>query len=243
MNYAIIAAGEGKRLAEEGLNVPKPLVKVGGECLVDRLIRIFILQGATNIVVLCNERDKEVQRHLRDISLSGMDGRAVPLEFRAKNTLSSMHSLYELHPLIGEGPFCLTTVDTVFLQREFDEYVRRCGQLIAEGSAQGVMGVTEYVDDEKPLYVGTDNDDNITGFYDERNDCRFVSAGIYGLTPQVWPVLEACVGRGERRMRNFQRALVDVGLRLKAVPFSKVMDVDHAADVAKADKWLEECHG
>ena len=32
MTYAIIAAGEGSRLAAEGLNVPKPLVRVAGEC-------------------------------------------------------------------------------------------------------------------------------------------------------------------------------------------------------------------
>ena len=42
MKYAIIAAGEGSRLAEEGISAPKPLVKVGGQCLVDRLIRVFL---------------------------------------------------------------------------------------------------------------------------------------------------------------------------------------------------------
>ena len=41
MKFAIIAAGEGSRLAAEGIQEPKPLVKVGGECLIDRLIRIF----------------------------------------------------------------------------------------------------------------------------------------------------------------------------------------------------------
>ncbi len=43
MKYAIIAAGEGSRLSQEGVQLPKPLVKVGGEHLVDRLIRIFML--------------------------------------------------------------------------------------------------------------------------------------------------------------------------------------------------------
>ena len=39
MKYAVIAAGEGSRLAGEGIEVPKPLVRIGGECLIDRLIR------------------------------------------------------------------------------------------------------------------------------------------------------------------------------------------------------------
>lgn len=36
MKFAIIAAGEGSRLAAEGITLPKPLVEVGGEPLIDR---------------------------------------------------------------------------------------------------------------------------------------------------------------------------------------------------------------
>jgi hypothetical protein len=41
-------------------------------------------------------------------------------------------------------------------------------------------------------------------------------------------------------MRNFQRALLDDGLRLKAWPFGKVLDVDHATDIAKAEAFLND---
>ena len=39
-------------------------------------------------------------------------------------------------------------------------------------------------------------------------------------------------------MRNFQRQLVKDGLRLKAYPFSKILDVDHASDIEKAETFL-----
>jgi len=42
MKYAIIAAGEGSRLAAEGVESPKPLVKIRHERLIDRLIRVFM---------------------------------------------------------------------------------------------------------------------------------------------------------------------------------------------------------
>ena len=42
MKFAIIAAGDGLRLAQEGVTESKPLVRVRGEQLIDRLIRIFI---------------------------------------------------------------------------------------------------------------------------------------------------------------------------------------------------------
>ena len=41
-------------------------------------------------------------------------------------------------------------------------------------------------------------------------------------------------------MRNFQRALLRDGLKLKAWPFSKVIDIDHLADMAKAEAFLSE---
>ena len=44
--------------------------------------------------------------------------------------------------------------------------------------------------------------------------------------------------RGVARMRNFQRALVDAGLRLKAYPMGKILDVDHAGDIPKAEHFL-----
>ena len=46
MKYAIIAAGEGSRLAAEGIEQPKPLVKVDGKHLIDRLIGIFMYNGS-----------------------------------------------------------------------------------------------------------------------------------------------------------------------------------------------------
>jgi uncharacterized membrane protein len=99
--------------------------------------------------------------------------------------------------------------------------------------------MTDYIDDEKPLYVGTDDDLSITGFYDDNtNDCRYISGGIYGLRGNAIETLNRCMQRGESRMRNFQRALIKDGRVLKAYPFSKVLDIDHASDIEKAETFL-----
>ena len=37
---------------------------------------------------------------------------------------------------------------------------------------------------------------------------------------------------------NFQRQLVADGLRLKAYPFTKILDVDHVGDIVKAENFL-----
>ena len=234
MKYAIIAAGEGSRLAQEGIQSPKPLVEVGGERLIDRLLRIFMSNGATEIVAICNEQMTEVRKHLEEIQQQGN----VPLKFVVKSTPSSMHSMWELSRWLGDGPFVLTTVDTIFREEEFGAYVAEFLQLVERGEADGLMGVTDYIDDEKPLYVSTDDDLQITGFLDRCEQPRYISGGIYGLTPCSIDTLRRCIERGESRMRNFQRALIADGLRLKAKPFSKVLDIDHASDIQKAEDFL-----
>ena len=234
MKYAIIAAGEGSRLAQEGIARPKPLVKVGTECLIDRLIRVFMQNGATEIVAICNEQMTEVRAHLQQIQQAG----EIPLKFVVKSTPSSMHSMWELSRWLRDEPFVLTTVDTIFREEEFRTYVDTFRENVEQGEADGLMGVTDYIDDEKPLYVSTDDDLQITGFLDRCDSPRYISGGIYGLTPRSIDTLGRCIERGESRMRNFQRALVADGLRLKAWPFSKVLDIDHASDIQKAECFL-----
>lgn len=238
MKYAIIAAGEGSRLAQEGICAPKPLVEVGGNKLVDRLLRVFLDCGATEVVVICNNLTTLVADHLKQIAEDGLDGQRVPLRYVVKTTPSSMHSFYELAPMLEDEPFVLTTVDTIFREEEFRNYVANFEKTIANGG-DGLMGVTDFIDDEKPLYVGTDAALTVTGFFDKDYEgSRYISGGIYGLTPKALQTLRACVERGESRMRNFQRALVKDGFKLKAHPFSKVLDIDHASDIQKAEAFL-----
>ena len=238
MKFAIIAAGDGSRLAQEGVTEPKPLVKVRGERLIDRLIRIFMGNNATEIVVICNEQMSDVASHLKMIQDKGLNGLPVPLRFVVKSTPSSMHSFYELRHFLREDPFILTTVDTIFDESEFHDYVLSFQDKIAQG-VDALMGVTDYIDDEKPLYVGVDNVMRINGYYDTpQADFHFISAGIYGLTAPSLNILEACIEKGESRMRNFQRALVAAGLRIEAYPLTKVFDIDHIDDIRKADEGV-----
>ena len=67
MDYAIIAAGEGSRLVQEGVSTPKPLIKLHGEPMIDRLIGLFLRHGASSISVIVNEEMTDVQRHMEGL--------------------------------------------------------------------------------------------------------------------------------------------------------------------------------
>ncbi len=108
MNYAIIAAGEGSRLAQEGVSLPKPLVRLNGKEMIGRLIDIFLKNNASSISIIVNEEMVQVQDYISKLELN------IPFNVVVKSTPSSMHSFFELRNFLRDDKFCLTTVDTIF---------------------------------------------------------------------------------------------------------------------------------
>lgn len=233
MHFAIIAAGEGSRLAHEGLNVPKPLVDLDGRPMIRRLIDIMLQCGAESINIIVNEQMTEVQEYVKSLSLP------VPLNLVVKSTPSSMHSFAEVSQIFPAGArkFVLTTVDTIFRPDEFRAYVKAFEEA---PEIDGLMGVTDFIDDEKPLYVDVDPVSmRILAFMDAAYPgARYISGGIYGLTPPCLQVLRRCLDSGVSRMRNYQRELIAQGLNLRAHPFGKVIDVDHIGDIQTAKELI-----
>jgi NDP-sugar pyrophosphorylase family protein len=235
MNFAIIAAGEGSRLVQEGVPTPKPLVELDGRPMIRRLIDIFISCNAERINVIVNEQMTAVRAYLEELAPK----LSVPLDITVKTTPSSMHSFYEVsRNFASDSKFILTTVDTIFREAEFRRYAEAFENDTT--SADGYMAVTSFIDDEKPLYIDVDSESElITAFLDKPFDgVKYISGGIYGLTSPAVRVLEDCMTRGVSRMRNYQRALVEAGLKLRAFPFDKIVDVDHADDIATAKQFI-----
>lgn len=230
MNYAIIAAGEGSRLVQEGVKLPKPLVNLCGTPMIKRLIDIMTDCNPESLSIIVNEQMTEVRDYLESLELP------VPLHMTVKTTPSSMHSFYEVSRHFKDGKFILTTVDTIFREEDFRAYVEA---FEADETTDGYMAVTSFIDDEKPLYIDVDADMRITAFRDRPFEgMKYISGGIYGLTAPALKVLENCMETGVSRMRNYQRALVEAGLNLKAYPFPKIIDVDHAGDIATAEAFI-----
>lgn len=230
MNYAIIAAGEGSRLVQEGVKLPKPLVNLCGTPMIKRLIDIMTDCNPESLSIIVNEQMTEVRDYLESLKLP------VPLHLTVKTTPSSMHSFYEVSRHFKDGKFILTTVDTIFREEDFRAYMEA---FEADETTDGYMAVTSFIDDEKPLYIDVDADMRITAFRDRPFEgMKYISGGIYGLTAPALKVLENCMETGVSRMRNYQRALVEAGLNLKAYSFPKIIDVDHAGDIATAEAFI-----
>ena len=88
MKFAIISAGEGSRLSQEGVCLPKPLVQLNGTAMIDRLIRIFTANGAEEIVVIINTELLLTNAHLQEL----VHAPVVPLRETEQPTPISMPS-------------------------------------------------------------------------------------------------------------------------------------------------------
>ena len=239
MKFAIIAAGEGRRMTEGGVNTSKPMMLLRGEPLIGRQLRIFSECHPTETVVVCRECHYDVIAYLEAIQQEGLAGKQIPLRVVTATTPSSMHSLEVISTYLTGEPFLLTTVDTIFREREFSAFVSSLEKTLED--YDGCFVVTDFVDDETPLYVRVNALREITGFYDQQDaNTPFVSGGIYAMRSTCLEVLHQCVKQGEKRLRNFQRALLCNGRRIKAWPFRKIIDVDHPSDLQAAIVFLDE---
>ena len=198
--------------------------------MIGRLINIMLRCNAQSISIIVNEHMTEVREYLESLTLP------VPLNLVVKTTPSSMHSFWHLSRVIPQGKFCLTTVDTIFREEDFKGYIEA---FETDTAHDGMWAVTPFVDDEKPLWVDVDDEMNITAFRDKAwEGAKYVSGGVYAMTDNAFRVLDDCIEQNISRMRNFQRALVAAGQHLQAYSIEKIVDVDHADDIATAEAFL-----
>jgi NDP-sugar pyrophosphorylase family protein len=231
MTFAIIAAGEGSRLKTEGVTVSKPLVQLQGIPMIERIIGMAVRNGADKFCCIINEDSTDLREYFISREFD------IPVKIIVKSTPSSMHSLFALAPLLKDDPFCLMTADAVFREAEFQKYL-----VYASGNTKsdGVLAVTEFIDDEKPLYVQMNEHNQILKFEDQKAGLKWATGGIYYFSPRVFDVMDGALGRRMNRLRNFLRYLLECGYALHGFPFSKIVDVDHVGDIAVAERFLEE---
>lgn len=229
----IIAAGKGERLENENCEYKKAMIPIFGVPMIGRLIYMLCETGFRTIRVITNEANSDVAEYIEQVA---GEMTACDVDVLLKSTPSSMHSLYELLSYKNCEEFFLFTVDTIFHQVQLQNYVEHC--IDSNHNFDAIIAVTEYIDDEKPLFVRT-NGDEITAFLDTREDCTRVTSGMYYFDEDVLPALSGLIESGATKLRNFQRSLLQNGMRVGYFNFDKTIDLDHVGDIEKAEAFLK----
>jgi len=229
MKAAILAAGQGERLKAQGASVPKPLLRVGTLPLIEHALNSARAAGCSEVACIINQESAAVETHCREHVAD------LSLEFLHRTTPSSMESLFALAPLLGETqPFLLLTVDAIIAPGAVCDFVRRAN---ARARADGVLAVTRFVDDEKPLRVETSPDGRITTIGGSAAG-PLVTAGFYVFRPAIFAEIPAARDAGLTALRQFLAHLVARGYALFAELVPKCVDVDRPEDVAAAEAFL-----
>jgi len=228
MKVGIIAAGEGSRLKQDGVSTLKPLVKVDGVAILERLLLQYHSIGISAAYCIINEESTAVRESIERRRLP------IPIYFHVKTTPSSMHSLFELGQYLHDDYFLLSTVDSVFDTGELEEFMIHARMR----DADGLLAVTRPSEDDNPLWVDIGQSNQIKAFRKPTTAEALVTRGLYFFSPRVLDCRSEALSRNMSRLRNFLSLLLEKGYLLRGFKFKKMVDLDHAADIQLAEEFI-----
>ncbi len=233
MHGLVLAGGEGARLAAGGVDVPKPLVDVGGRPQVVGLLETLDALGCETLTCAVRADFPAVSR-----ALDGRRFRA-PFQIVSCRTPSSLHTLAQALRGVAPGAVFCSMVDTVMRRRDWEAVWRGTMERLGAG-ADAVLAVTTFVDDESPVYVARQAGGFVRSIGDEPVAPVCVTGGVYGLGEGARRAVLRAVAQGIHRMRGFLKAFVAEGGRVATIDVARIFDIDRPSDIAAANAWLAQ---
>jgi len=226
----IIAAGDGNRLRADGYQVSKPMVPVGGRPLIALALDRFRAVGIFRLTIVINETSDDCRQWLDD------HAEDFDLDLIVRKTPSSYATFKLVTDRLVSAPAVITTVDAVMPVNDFQLFIKSASSLPKNAV---VLGVTNFVDDENPLWATLDASD---GHIQKLGGSKgtHVTAGLYWLParrPSEAPTDFA-------RLRDYLGWLVAEGHPVYGVALPRVFDIDRARDIVAAElAELDREHG
>ena len=208
----LMAGGRGERLRPLTDTCPKPLLKVGGKPILERILENFLSQGFRRFFISVNYKAEMVEEHFGDGTRFG----------------ASISYLREDKPLGTAGALTLLPeLDLPFLVMNGDLLTKvNFAHLLdfhTENSAAGTMCVRDYTT-QIPFGVVRTEGNALLRIDEKPSQTVFVNAGIYVLSPAVLRhiphgeaydmprLFETLVARGEKaRVFPVRDAWLDIG--------------------------------
>ena len=217
----IIAAGLGSRLRGDGYRVSKPMVRVAGRPLIEHALDRFRALGICRLSVIINEESEDCREWL------DANGGDLNLDLIVRSTPSSYASFRLVAERLDGAPAVITTIDSILTSTDFRAYVMAAAGFPADAV---VLGLTDYVDDENPLWATLHVPDGRIRQLGGDGGSH-VTAGLYVLPAQR----PAEPGAGFSRLRDYLTWLVAQGQPVYGIVLPRVFDIDRARDVVAAE--------
>ena len=217
----IIAAGIGSRLRADGYRVSKPMVPVAGRPLIDLALDRFRAAGIRRLTIIINDTSDDCRQWLSD------HGGDFDLDVIVRSTPSSYASFQLVVDRLAGAPAVITTIDAIMPVNDFLTFVKSATSLAKDAV---VLGLTDYFDDEDPLWSTLDATDGrilrLGGSVGTH-----VTAGLYWLPAQR----PAKSTTGFARLRDYLGWLVAEHRPVYGIVLPRVFDIDRARDIVAAE--------
>lgn len=220
----IIAAGRGERLRAGAWNGPKPLLPVAGRPLIGHAIDNLMRVGIGRIAIIFNEEGRACADWVRD-NVHGAE-----IDIMVETTASSFESFRRVALQLAGAPAIVTTVDGIMDRSGLSPAVGALESLPPDGL---LLGVTDLVDDETPLWITRDPESGrVARVGGPCGTC--VAAGVYGLPAAFAPPVRAEFPR----LRDYLGAFAESGRPVMSVMLPGVIDIDRRQDAMAAERRL-----
>jgi len=125
MKAMILAAGRGERMRPLTDDTPKPLLRIGGQTLIEHHIHALAQAGITELVINHAHLGEQIVRALGDGDIYG-----VSIEYSAETgkALDTGGGIHNALPLLGDAPFLVVNAD-IWTDFPFDELPEAPGGL------------------------------------------------------------------------------------------------------------------
>ncbi len=108
MKAMVLAAGRGERLRPLTDRVPKPLITVRDECLLDRHLVAIRSAGINDVVINLGWLGEQIEAHVGDGRRFGL---SVEYSREGSDILETGGGIHKALPLLGDDPFLVINAD------------------------------------------------------------------------------------------------------------------------------------
>lgn len=163
----ILAAGLGSRLGDLKENRPKAFVKIGGESLIDRSIRLLLSKGITSVIVGTGYLSEQFD------ALSKNYPQLKTLKNPDFATTGSMYTLYILKELIT-GPFLLLEGDLLYESSALDQ--------VLKDQRENIILASDATHSGDEVFIQTSTDSLLEQMSKDRHKLKQINGELVGIT-------------------------------------------------------------
>ena len=222
----LMAGGLGQRLHPITETVPKPMIKVGDQPILERLIKHLLEQGIRRFYLSVNYKAEMIEEYFGDGHKWGAE-----ISYLHENARLGTAGALGLLPEVPEGSFLLMNGDimtSINLRQMMDYHLNHAAVMTIGAFAH------EY---QVPFGVLQMNGDQVAAIHEKPVIRKYVSGGVYTLAPAV---LEF-VRRGEvLDMPSLIQRLIESNQKVSAFPIREYwIDIGRHDDLHRAGRDVQ----